>query len=83
MKLAEAITGEQLNAIIGHIPTDDDDEKEPIKAAILRALNEKYGLIEEDLLLAELELVPAQNAVDVGLDRGLIAAHGHDDRSCA
>lgn len=83
MKLAEAITGEQLNAIIGHIPTDDDDEKEPIKAAILRAFNEKYGLIEEDLLLAELELVPAQNAVDVGLDRGLIAAHGHDDRSCA
>ena len=46
------------------------------------ALHDKYGMIEEDLLLAELELVPAQNAVDVGLDRGLIAAHGHDDRSC-
>lgn len=83
MKLSEAITGEQLNAIIGHIPMDDDDEKEPIKAAILHALHDKYGLVEEDLLLAELELVPAQNAVDVGLDRGLIAAHGHDDRSCA
>lgn len=82
-KLADAITGEQLNAIIGHIPLDDADEKEPVKAAILAALHEKYGLIEEDLLLAELELVPAQNAVDVGLDRGLIAAHGHDDRSCA
>lgn len=82
-KLAEAITGEQLNAIIGHIPLDDPDEKSPVKAAILQILHEKYGLVEEDLLLAELELVPAQNAVDVGLDRGLIAAHGHDDRSCA
>lgn len=81
-KLAEAITAEQLNAIIGHIPLDDDDCKEPIKAAVLRALHDKYGMVEEDLLLAELELVPAQNAVDVGLDRGLIAAHGHDDRSC-
>lgn len=81
-KLSEAITAEQLNAIIGHIPLDDEDCKEPIKAAVLRALHEKYGMVEEDLLLAELELVPAQNAVDVGLDRGLIAAHGHDDRSC-
>lgn len=81
-KLAEAITAEQLNAIIGHIPLDDADCKEPIKAAVLRALHDKYGMVEEDLLLAELELVPAQNAVDVGLDRGLIAAHGHDDRSC-
>ena len=81
-KLGEAITAEQLNAIIGHIPLDDEDCKEPIKAAVLRALHDKYGMIEEDLLLAELELVPAQNAVDVGLDRGLIAAHGHDDRSC-
>lgn len=81
-KLAEAITAEQLNAIIGHIPLDEEDCKEPIKAAILRALHDKYGMVEEDLLLAELELVPAQNAVDVGLDRGLIAAHGHDDRSC-
>lgn len=82
-KLADAITGEQLNAVIGHVPLNDPDEKEPIKAAVLAALHEKYGMIEEDLLLAELELVPAQNAVDVGLDRGLIAAHGHDDRSCA
>ena len=81
-KLSEAITAEQLNAIIGHIPLDDEDCKEPIKAAVLRALHDKYGMVEEDLLLAELELVPAQNAVDVGLDRGLIAAHGHDDRSC-
>jgi aspartyl aminopeptidase len=81
-KLSDAITAEQLNAIIGHIPLDDEDEKEPIKAAILRALHDKYGISEEDLIISELELVPAQNAVDVGLDRGLIAAHGHDDRSC-
>lgn len=79
--LGEAITGEALNAIIGHIPADDE-EKSPIKAAILRALHDKYGMEEADFLTAELELVPAQNALDVGLDRSMIAAHGHDDRSC-
>lgn len=80
--LATAITGEQLNAIIGHKALQDKDEKSPIKANILRLIKEKYDLIEEDLLLAELELVPAQKAVDVGLDRSMIGAHGHDDRSC-
>lgn len=84
--LKEAITAEQLNAVIGHIPLQkedgDDDIKNPVKANILRILHDKYGLVEEDLLLAELELVPAQSARDVGLDRALIAAHGHDDRSC-
>ena len=81
-KMNEGISGEQLNVIIGHMPLDDDDEKEPIKANILRALHDKYGFVEEDLLLAELEIVPAQNARDVGFDRSMIAAHGHDDRSC-
>ncbi len=81
--LSEAITGEALNAIIGHIPCQDEDEKSPIKAQILRALHDKYGMEEADFLTAELELVPAQNATDVGLDRSMIAAHGHDDRSCA
>lgn len=81
-KLGDAITGEQLNAVIGHLPLQGE-KKSPVKAAILKALHDSYGIIEEDLLLAELELVPAQNATDVGLDRSLIAAHGHDDRSCA
>ena len=50
--LVFALTAEQLNAIIGHIPLDDEDCKEPIKAAVLRALHDKYGMVEEDLLLA-------------------------------
>ena len=83
-KLSEAIRGEDLNAVVGHQPAaGDDDEKAPVKAQILRLIHEKYGLTEEDLLLAELELVPAQKAVDVGLDRSLIASYGHDDRSCS
>lgn len=91
--MSEGITGEQLNVVCGHEPllpdkAEDDNEeadpiKEPIKARILELLNERYGLTERDLLLAELELVPASNARDVGFDRAMIAAHGHDDRSCA
>jgi aspartyl aminopeptidase len=83
-QLASAITGEDLNAVAGHIPlTGNDEEKSPVKARILGLIHEKYDLAEEDLLLSELELVPAQKAVDVGLDRSLIASCGHDDRSCA
>ncbi len=92
--MSEGITGEQLNVVCGHEPLvtesaeDDSDEeadpiKEPIKARILQLLNDRYGLTEHDLLLAELELVPAANARDVGFDRSMIAAHGHDDRSCS
>lgn len=86
-KMSEGITGEQLNAIIGHIPEtpeeDGNESKNPIKTAALKLIHEKYGLKEADFMLAEIELVPAQNARDVGLDRALIMAHGHDDRSCA
>lgn len=85
--MSEGITGEQLNAICGHIPATKADEEEeakhPIKDAILNLLHEKYGITEEDFLFAELQLVPAEKARDVGFDRSLIAAHGHDDRSCS
>lgn len=82
-KLEDAITGEQLNAIIGHKPSKcTDNDENAIKYNILKIIKEMYDIEEEDLLLSELSLVPAQNAVDVGLDRSLIAAHGHDDRSC-
>lgn len=80
--LSEGITGEQLNVVFGHIPKEDE-EKNPVKAAILQILEEKHGLQEEDFLTAELEIVPAGPARDVGLDRGMIAGHGHDDRVCA
>ena len=80
---AEIIEGENLNLLIGSIPSDSEDETEKVKANILSLLNEKYSIVEEDFLSAELEIVPSQNAKDIGFDRGLIGAYGHDDRVCA
>lgn len=82
-KIGEAIAGEDLNVLIGSIPCGDKDIKEQFKLNVLRILNEKYDVTEADLVTAELEIVPAGKARDVGLDRGLIAAYGHDDRVCA
>jgi len=81
-KLSEAIEGEKLNILIGSIPLGPEETKERFKLAVLRYLDEKYGLIEEDLISAELELVPAEPARDVGLDRGIVGAYGQDDRAC-
>lgn len=82
-KMGEGITGEGLNLIVGSIPYGEEDIKEPIKLNILKLLNEKYGIVEEDFASAELEVVPAYNAKDVGFDRSMIVAHGQDDRICA
>lgn len=82
-KMNEGITGEDLNVIIGSVPFKDDKVSEKIKLNMLDILNAKYGIREEDFVSAELEIVPCQKAVDVGLDRGLIGAYGHDDRICA
>ncbi len=87
-KLSEAIEGEGLNVVIGSLPsTDGDDEgkkeDKSVKLNVLKILNEKYGMIEEDFQTAELEIVPAGKSRDVGLDRGMIMAYGHDDRVCA
>jgi len=82
-KIGEAIGGEDLNVLIGSIPHGDDDVKEKFKFNVLRILFEKYGMVEADFVTAELEIVPAGKARDVGLDRGLISAYGHDDRVCA
>ncbi|MDO5041826.1 MAG: aminopeptidase, partial [Peptoniphilus sp.] len=81
-KLKDAIEGEDLNLVVGHSSYNCDEEN-PIKKLILKHLNEEYGMIEEDFLVAELEIVPASKARDVGFDRSLIAAHGHDDRVCS
>ncbi len=86
--LAEGISGEDLNVLCGSIPeiTKDKDEskkEDAIKNYILKLLNEKYDIIEEDLVGSELEIVPAGFARDVGFDRSLIAGYGHDDRSCS
>lgn len=87
-KLSEGITGEQLNVVVGHIPmisidADEKELKDPVKENILKILNDKYGIIEEDFMLAEFEIVPADKARHVGLDSSMISAHGHDDRVCS
>ncbi len=80
--LAEGITGEQLNVILGTRPLDGEGS-DLVKLNIMKLLNEKYGLIESDFLSAELTVVPAGKCREVGLDRSLISAYGHDDRVCA
>lgn len=82
-KLGEAITGEGLNSLAGSIPYDDKEVKEKIKLNILNLLNEKYDITEEDFVTAELELVPAFKAKDIGFDRSMIGSYGQDDRISA
>ena len=81
--LGTAISGESLNILIGGLPYADEEVKDKIKLTALSLLNEKYGVTEEDFLSAELSLVPAFKARDIGFDRALIGAYGHDDRVCA
>lgn len=80
--LGEGISGESLNLIIGSQPVSGEGD-ERVKLAVMRILNEKYGMTEEDFLSAELTAVPAFKARDIGLDRALIGAYGHDDRVCS
>jgi len=81
-KMSEAITGENLDIILGGKPLNGE-EKEPVKAELIRILTEEYGIEEEDLISAEIEAVPAGKARDFGLDRSMIMGYGHDDRVCA
>ena len=87
-KASEVIKGENLDLLIGNCPIEQDEtldqeEKEALKANILKILAESYDIEEEDLLSAELEIVPAGKARDLGLDRSMILGYGHDDRVCA
>ena len=81
--LKDGIKGEELNIVIGSLPYDYPDVKEPVKLLALSLLYDKYGITEKDFYRAEIEMVPAQKAKDVGLDRSLIGAYGQDDRVCA
>ena len=81
-KLSEAITGENLDIVLAGKPLAGE-EKEPVKAQLLKILKDEYGIEEEDMLSAEIEAVPAEKARDFGLDRSMIIGYGHDDRSCA
>ncbi len=79
--LKDGIKGEELNIILGNMPTEDDDAS--VKNAVITLINEKYGITEEDFFSSELCVVPAAKARDVGFDRSLIGSYGHDDRVCA
>ncbi|MFO7612119.1 MAG: aminopeptidase, partial [Clostridia bacterium] len=82
-KLGEAFPAESLNILAGSVPMDAGDAKHTVKLRVLNLLNKKYGITEKDLINAELEVVPAFKSRDIGLDRGLMGAYGHDDRVCS
>ena len=82
-KLSEAIEGEKLTVLAGSLPFPDPEAKERVKLRVMELLNQKYGLVEEDFVSAELELVPAIKARDVGFDRSLVGSYGQDDRASA
>ena len=81
--LGEAFTGESLNILIGSRPKGEEKDKDRFKLMVMTVLNEKYGITEEDFLSAEIQAVPVMRARDVGLDRSMIGAYAHDDRSCS
>ncbi|MBE6656410.1 MAG: aminopeptidase [Ruminococcaceae bacterium] len=81
--LGTAFTGEDMNILVGGMPYKDADVADKVKLNVLAILNEKYGITETDFLSSELSIVPAFRARDIGFDRALIGAYGHDDRVCA
>lgn len=80
--LGEAIPAESLNILVGSRPLKGDDGSDRVKLAVLSLLHERYGITEADFISAEIEAVPAFHATDIGFDRTLIGAYGHDDRVC-
>lgn len=85
---SKVIDGEKLDILIGSMPLDDEEgekkeEKEAVKKNILKILNKKYGIVEDDFLSAEIEVVPAGKARDFGLDKSMIIGYGQDDKVCA
>ena len=79
-KLSEGIKAEELNVLIGSDAVEDADIKEAVKLNTLMLLHEKYGITERDFTRAEIEVVPAHKARDVGFDRSMVGGYGHDDR---
>ena len=85
-KASKVIEGEALDIIIGNRPLQDvkdDEKKEKVQAFTLKLLKEQYGIVEKDFLSAELEIVPAGEAREAGLDRSMVLGYGQDDRVCA
>ncbi|URA10424.1 aminopeptidase [Thermospira aquatica] len=82
-KLLDGIEGENLRLVVGNRPIEDKDLSERIKALALKHLHDEYGIEEEDFISAEIEIVPAFGARDIGFDRSMVGAYGHDDRVCS
>lgn len=82
-KMTEGIEGEALNILVGGMGIQSEDVSEKVKFNILKILNEKYGVTERDFISAEIEMVPAFKAKDIGFDRSMVGAYGQDDRVCA
>ena len=83
-KLNDAISGEDLNILVGSIPYETEEEiSEKVKLNILNILNKKYGIVERDFVSSEIEFVPAMKARNLGFDESLVAGYGQDDRVCA
>jgi aspartyl aminopeptidase len=82
-KASEVVEGEELDVLAGSRPFDDEKAKDKVKLRLLSILNEKYGIDEKGFASAEIEFVPAFKARDLGLDRSMIGAYGHDDKCCA
>lgn len=81
--LAEGIKGEELNILVGSLPFEDEEVKDRVKLHTMKLINELYGITERDFVRAEIEVVPAFKAADVGFDRSMIGSYAHDDRVCA
>ena len=81
--MVKAFNGEHLNVLVGSRPFNDDEESENVKLNVMNILFEKYGIVESDFLSADLAMVPAFKARDLGFDRSMIGSYGHDDRVCA
>lgn len=81
--LDEAVAGEELNILVGSMPVKDDKIKAKVKLAVLKYLNEEYGMTSEDFFSADLQAMPESKARDLGFDRAMVAAYGQDDRVCA
>lgn len=81
--MTKAFNGEHLNVLVGSRPFNEDEESESVKLMVLSILFDKYGITEEDFLSADLHMVPAFKARDLGFDRSMIGAYGHDDKVCA
>ena len=82
-KARDVLKGEELKLLFGNMPIKDDDAKQPVKKFIMDKLKKDYGIEDEDFFTAEIQIVPAGKARDVGLDASMIGAYGQDDRVCA